>query len=141
MGTFLRLLPLPALVGGVYIALAYFLSSPGREVMKREVVSFALPSTASLPVTVSDVLVILALLLLYIEVMKATRTSRASIGDHLVSLIAFVGVLIAFILMPSVGTTPFLLIVIMCFIDVIAGFTIGISSARRDIEIERIPPR
>jgi hypothetical protein len=138
MGTFLRLLPLPAIVGGIYVAFAYFLATPGREVLKRELVSLTLPSNAVLPITVSDLLVILALILLYIEVIKATRTSRASIGDHLMSLVGFIGVLLAFILMPSVGTVPFLLIVVMCFIDVVAGFTISISSARRDIEIERV---
>lgn len=134
MGTVLRLLPLPAIIGGIYVALAYFRP----EILARELVSLTLPSTAILKITISDLLVVVALVLLYVEVIKATRTSRASIGDHLMSLLGFVGVLLAFILMPSVGTMPFLLIVVMCFIDVVAGFTISISSARRDIEVERV---
>jgi hypothetical protein len=36
------------------------------------------------------------------------------------------------------GTTTFLMITAMAAIDVVAGFTVSIVAARRDLEIERV---
>jgi 2-keto-4-pentenoate hydratase len=40
--------------------------------------------------TMADALVVVALVLLFIEIMKSTRTSNRSIVDHVLSLFVFV---------------------------------------------------
>ena len=90
-------------------------------------------STAIWTFTLADFLIALCVLILYLEILKSTRTSAASILDHTLSLLLFIACLIEFIAVKAVGKSTFFLITLMCLIDVVAGFTITISTARRDI--------
>lgn len=94
---------------------------------------FTLPSGATLTLTVSDLLIVCAVVFLYIETFKATRTSVLSIIDHALSLLVFVIFLIEFIVVERVGNTTFLIITIASLMDVVMGFTVTISTAKRDI--------
>ncbi len=51
-------------------------------------------------------------------------------------MLLFVACLVEFIILPGFGTSVFLLLTLMCFIDVVAGFTVTISTARRDFGVE-----
>jgi hypothetical protein len=93
-------------------------------------------SGATFAFTMGDLLMVLGLLLLYFEIFKATRTSSLSIVDHLLSMLLFIVCLIEFIILPGFGTSVFLMLTLMTFIDVVAGFTVTISTARRDIGVE-----
>lgn len=86
-------------------------------------------------VNVGDLLIMLGVICLYIEVIKATRASMASVVDHVISLIVFVIFLVELLLVPSAKTPDFLILTLMSLLDVIAGFTITISSAKRDISV------
>ena len=94
---------------------------------------FTLPSDAHLILTVSDVLILSAVIFLYIETFKATRTSVLSIIDHALSLLVFVIFLIEFIVIPKMGNTTFLIMTVASLMDVVMGFTVTISTAKRDI--------
>jgi hypothetical protein len=95
-----------------------------------------LPSGAFWKPTWGDLVVLLGLVTLYIEIFKATRTSSISIVDHTLSTIVFVAFLVSWMIFPwTIGeksNSTFLLLTVMSFIDVIAGFTITIAAARRD---------
>lgn len=94
---------------------------------------FTLPSGAILTLTVSDMLIVCSVVFLYIETFKATRTSVLSIIDHALSLLVFVVFLIEFIVVERVGNTTFLIMTIASLMDVVMGFTVTISTAKRDI--------
>ncbi len=87
--------------------------------------------------TWGDLFLVLGLLCLFIEVIKATRTSRTEIYDHILSTLAFIVYLVEFILVKGAGTSVFLLLTLMSLFDVVAGFTITIATARRDISLDR----
>jgi hypothetical protein len=87
-------------------------------------------------VTVGDLFVTLALGLLFIEVVKATRSSNKSVLNHALSTLVFVGALTEFLVLKGFGTSVFFLITAMCLFDVIAGYTISIVAARRDRNFE-----
>lgn len=95
-----------------------------------------LPSGAEWAPTWGGVITLIGLVTLYIEIFKSTRTSQISIVDHTLSTIVFVAFLVSWIVFPwtagEKGDSTFLLLTIMSFIDVIAGFTITIAAARRD---------
>ena len=95
-------------------------------------VQFVLPSDATVNMTTGWSITLLALVLLYIEIFKATRTGNASIIDHALSLLVFVIALVEFLIWPAFAHPSFLVLLVMTLIDVIAGFTVTISSARRD---------
>ncbi len=127
----LRMIPLIGCIAAVYAILAV----AGTDVPARPLASFALPSGGAWNVTTGDLLLLLAVIALYFEVLKATRTAQSSVVDHILSLGAFVACLLGFLLVPSLGTSTFLLIMAMSLFDVIAGFTITLSSARRDLSL------
>lgn len=92
-----------------------------------------LPSAGLWVFSVGDLLLLFGLLLLFAEILKATRTSRITIADHALSLVVFVICLLCFLLVPIAATSIFFLIMWMTLIDVVAGFTVSLAGARRDI--------
>ena len=88
-------------------------------------------------VTASDGLVAATLLLLFIETVKATRTEHREILNHGLSLLTFIGSLVEFIVLKGFGTSTFFFIIAMCLFDVVAGYTISIITARRDMSVIR----
>jgi len=85
--------------------------------------------------TVSDAVLLLSLALLFFEILKSTRTGGNSVVDHALSMIVFVVCLILFLIWPPAGTSLFFLIMLTTLIDVIAGFSVTIRSARRDYSV------
>jgi hypothetical protein len=84
-------------------------------------------------ITASDGFVALALLLLFIETVKATRTEHREIFNHGLSLLTFIGALVEFIVLKGFGTSSFFFLTMMCLFDVVAGYTISIMAAKRDL--------
>lgn len=125
-------LPLPSFLLAAYLLITLLNLGFGLET---QLFSLDLLSKTTWTLKVSDLLVIFGILLLYIEIFKATRTSVASIVDHMLSLIVFVAFIILFLVLPQAGTSTFLILTVIAMIDVVAGFTITISSARRDIDM------
>ena len=85
--------------------------------------------------TIGDAVLLLALLLLFFEILKSTRTGGNSVADHALSMIAFVLYLIWFLVVPTAATSLFFLLTIIALIDVVAGFSVTITSARRDYSV------
>ena len=122
--------PLLAIVVAFYTLLA--LVAPGW----LEAVVFGLPllSGIMLPFRGGDLLLVLGLTLLCVEIYRATSSSTAAILNHVLSLVVFIVALIDLLVMPRMANMTFFLIVLMTLSDVIAGFTVTISTARRDIQ-------
>lgn len=84
-----------------------------------------------------DFLVLLTLALLFVEVVKATRTTSREIVNHGLSMLTFVVALIEFITLRGFASTPFFFIMVMCLFDVVAGYTISIVAAEHDLGLGR----
>ena len=95
-------------------------------------------SKATLNVTTSNILVLLSIFLLFIEILKATRLGTRSIVDHVLSFVLFIVMAGEFMIVPWAATSTFLLMVVICFVDVVAGFSVSIRSAQRDIGLEGV---
>lgn len=96
------------------------------------VFELVLPSTRTVVLTISDFFILASLIFLYIETFKATRTSVISIIDHALSLLVFVVFLIEFLVISRVGNSTFLIMTVASLMDVVLGFTVTISTAKRD---------
>lgn len=99
------------------------------------VLSINMTSGALWSLTVSEILITAALFLLFIEVLKATRTGAGTILDHLLSTLVFIACLVEFIIVREAATSTFFLIMVIAFIDVVAGYSVSIRSARRDLAV------
>jgi hypothetical protein len=85
-------------------------------------------------ITFGDVMVLMALLLLFIELLKSTSTGTAAIFNHALSMLVFIICLVEFLLHPAFATSVFFVIMVMALLDVLAGVVVTIISARRDVE-------
>ena len=88
-------------------------------------------------ITGGDFLILLSLALLFVEVVKATRTTSREIVNHGLSLLIFIVALIEFITLKGFATSPFFFIMFMSLFDVIAGYTISIVAAEHDLGLGR----
>lgn len=95
--------------------------------------SINLPSGADFTVTRGHALTMLAAGLLFIEVVKSTSTSTASLVENVLAFVVFIVAFIFFLLNPAFGTIEFALIMAMMLIDFMAGFVVMTISSRRDV--------
>ena len=76
------------------------------------------------PVTLSDVLVALGVLLLLFEVMKGARPGAKYLTDHLLSLIVFGAAAAEFVLWPKFGNSTYFLLAALSLVDFLSGLAL-----------------
>ncbi|TIX32830.1 MAG: hypothetical protein E5V34_07145, partial [Mesorhizobium sp.] len=82
--------------------------------------------------TLGDLIVLIGLILFFIEIVKSTRTSNASIMDHLLSTFVFVAFLVEFLLVKGAAHSVFFTLMVITLVDVLAGFSVSMRAATRD---------
>lgn len=85
----------------------------------------------------ADLIAVVAVVLLGTEVIKATRVHRRSVLDHLVSTVVMVVYVVEFLAVGAAATSTFFLLTVIAVVDVMAGFTISLGAARRDISVDQ----
>jgi hypothetical protein len=83
--------------------------------------------------TLGDLMMVFGLLCLFIEIIKSTRIGRTSILEHSFSTVIFILYLVEFILVGGSASSTFFLLMAMSLIDVVAGFSVSMSAAERDV--------
>ncbi len=94
--------------------------------------SIPMASDALWHITPGHALIALTVLFLFFELIKSTGTGRAAIMNHAFSMVLFIVCLVEFLMFQAFATSVFFLIMMMCLLDVMAGFIVTIVSARRD---------
>ena len=102
--------------------------------------SVHLVSDANWTMSAGDILIALAVLLLFGEMIKATRIGMRTVIDHGLSLILFLGMLVEFLLVKQAASGTFFLLVVISFVDVLGGFAVTLRSAQRDLTVEGTLP-
>ena len=109
-------------------------------------VSFAAPlftvpltSGTAWPVTLSDALLALGILLLLCEVIKGARPGAKYLTDHLLSLLVVCGAGAEFVLLPQFGTSTFFLLALLALVDFLSG--IALRARRRPQVAAAVAPR
>ena len=83
-----------------------------------------------------DLLVVLAIILLFIEIVKATRIGMRTIIVHMLAAVLFAACLVEFLLVKQAATSTFFILLVITFVEMLAGFTISIRTAQRNIELD-----
>ena len=95
------------------------------------VVRLTLMSGTEWPVTLSDMLLALGVLLLLFEVIKGARPGSKYLTDHLLSLVVFGAAAAEFLLWPRFGTSTFFLLAMLALVDFLSGIALR---ARRGVQ-------
>ena len=100
-------------------------------------VKLTLMSGAEWTVTLSDVLLTLAILLLLAEVIKGARPGAKYLTDHLLSLIVFGVAAAEFVLWQKFGTSTYFLLTALALVDFISG--LALRTRRRTVAVAAAP--
>src|SRR6266581_4812053 len=88
------------------------------------VLKLTLMSGAEWPLTLSDMLLALAILMLLFEVIKGARPGAKYLTDHLLSLIVFGGAAAEFLLWPRFGSSTYFLLTMLALVDFLSGIAL-----------------
>jgi len=100
-----------------------------------EVMTINMISGAVWRMNLGDLMILLALFLLFFEILKATRIGAHTILDHLFSTFVFIAYLVEFLLVRAAADSVFVILMAITFVDVVAGFSVSIRSATRDVSV------
>lgn len=101
----------------------------------QEVMNLPMLSQARWSMSMGDLMITLGLFLLFFEIIKATRVGASSIIDHLLSTFVFIAFLVEFLLVKDAAHKVFFILMMIALLDVVAGFSISIRSATRDVNV------
>ncbi len=128
---YLLSIPVLALVIAAYLVMGM----GGGLMLEADAYTATLASGAPFALRAGDFFVLAGLIALFFEMLKAARLGSGTIIDHMLSTLAFVVALVCFLLVDYCGTATFFLLTVMALIDVVAGYSISIFSARRDYNV------
>ena len=88
------------------------------------VVKLTLMSGVVWPVTLTDILLALGILMLMFEVIKGARPGAKYLMDHLLALIVFGAAAAEFVLWPKFGTSIYFLLALLALADFLSGIAL-----------------
>jgi len=131
---FLTNLPLMAILLIVYNGLAFGLAGEATG-WDTSVFSLRMMSDVIWTMRLGDLVIAFGLFILFFEILKATRIGRMSIVDHLLSTLVLLVFVVEFLLLPAAATSVFFILMLMTLADVMAGFSVSIRTATRDVSL------
>ncbi len=130
----LPLLIVPFILYNLGLA-GFFGSGVNGDPWASEIFSIGMMSGGVFSMTLGDLMIVIGLVFFFIEILKSTRTSNASVIDHLLSTFVFVAFLVEFLLVKGAAHSVFFTLMIITLIDVLAGFSVSIRAAGRDVNL------
>ena len=104
-------------------------------------VTLPLMSGVAWPVTLSDVLIALGILLLMFEIIKGARPGSKYFMDHLLSLVVFGGAAAEFVMLPQFGTSTYFLLTMLALVDFLSGIALRARRGARLAPADAPAPR
>ena len=117
------------------LAMTGLMGSGGLASLDTVILSMSMLSGAQWTMSLGDLMIVVGLIMLFFEILKATRHGSGSLINHMLSLVVFVAFLIEFLLVSAAATQIFFILMTIAFVDVIGGFAVSIRSAGRDVSI------
>ena len=137
-----RVFPLLLISVVIYnlLALAHGFASPGEmnAFLTANGAVFTMFSGDVWHFTLSDLLLLVSLVLLFVEVIKATRSTQREMLNHGLSLLTFIIALVEFIVLKGFSTSTYFFITLMTAFDAVAGYSITAAAARYSLGIGKV---
>ena len=100
-------------------------------------VAITMPSHSIMRPTYGDWLLVAGLLALTFEIFKATRINDLSIIERVISTVVVIVYLIIWLIKPWAANSYFMLLTLMAFINVAAGFTVTYAAAKASLNVSK----
>jgi hypothetical protein len=130
-GPFIPPLLLIPLIGYNFFAFLFMGGSPTG--WATQLLTIPMVSGVEWSLTAGDLMLVVALVCLFFEVLKSTNTGRSSVIEHMLSTLLFVVFLVEFLLIGAAASSVFFILMMMALFDIVAGFTVSITGAGRDV--------
>lgn len=132
------LTPIPLLIIPLAIFNIVVFLTPGVD-WDTNLATIAMLSGAQWAISLAEAFVAFSLFVLFFEILKSTRVSSRSLVDHMLSMLIFVIALVEFLLVPQAGNSVFGLLLCIMLLDVVAGFSVSVRVAQRDVAFSAKP--
>jgi hypothetical protein len=119
----------------VVYAVLTFTGAAGAEWYELTFVQLPMVSDDIWEVTWGDLFLLVSMALLFVELLRSTKTGSESIMNHALSVVVFIISLLLFIIVRGFGNSVFFLFMTMTFLDFMAGFIVTTVTARRDLAV------
>lgn len=128
----LAIIPLTIVPLIIYDLLALVLGSP----WANQLFTITLISGRAWVVSPEDLMILLGLAMLFLETLRSAQVANSTnIANHIISTIVLIVYIVEFIVLPWAGNSLFFILTAIALFDVVAGFTIAIKAAQRDISL------
>lgn len=117
------------------LAMVGLMGSGGLPSLHNDLIVLSMISGAMWSMSLGDLFIVVALVVLFFEILRATRSSRGSLANHMLSMLVFIAFLVEFLLVQDAATQVFFILLTIALIDVIGGFAVSVRSAGRDVSI------
>ena len=107
----------------------------GQGWIETELVTVGMISGNDWRIRAGDAFLMISLVFLFIEILRATKTGTDSLLNHALSAVLFVLALLLFITIDGFGNSVFFIFVMMTALDFMAGFIVTTVTARRDFGV------
>jgi hypothetical protein len=103
--------------------------------------SITLHSGAVWQISPGDILITVSILILLVELVKLTRLGVRSWIDHLLSFALFAGMTAEFVMVQTIATPTFFLLLVIAFVDFVGGVVSALAARarRRELQVESAP--
>ncbi|WP_028746486.1 hypothetical protein [Rhizobium mesoamericanum] len=110
------------------------MGSGGLPSLQNDIIVLSMISGAMWSMSLGDLFIVVALGVLFFEILKATRND-GSLTNHMLSMLVFIAFLVEFLLVQDAATQVFFILMTIALIDVIGGLVVFIRTAGRDVSI------
>ncbi|SCW70786.1 hypothetical protein SAMN02927900_04018 [Rhizobium mongolense subsp. loessense] len=117
------------------MTMAGLMGGGGIPALQHDIIVLSMISGAIWSMALGDLFIVVALVILFFEILKATRNGSGNLVNHMLSMLVFIAFLVEFLLVQDAATQVFFILMTIALIDVIGGFAVSIRSAGRDVSI------
>jgi uncharacterized membrane protein HdeD (DUF308 family) len=109
----------------------------GADSWSGQVFAFTMISGVRWAFTLGDLMIVAGIVCLFFEMLKSTNSTSRAILNHVFSTIVLIVYIVEFIVVGAAAHSVFFILTVIALFDVIAGFTITIRAASRDVALGR----
>ncbi len=117
------------------LAMFGLMGSGGLPALQNDIFVLSMISGAIWSMSLGDLLIVVALAILFFEILRATQQAGTRLASHMLSMLVFIAFLVEFLLVQDAATQIFFILMTIALIDVIGGFAVSIRTAGRDVSI------